>query len=101
MNVFDKSPVRVLERALGGGLGRGNFGVVLARSFGGAGNTVPPMAVNLISLWGIEVAVAFGLSRGLGWGITGIWWGRALANLANGLLLGLWFRLGKWKHRDV
>jgi putative MATE family efflux protein len=77
------------------------IGVVVARSFGGAGNTVPPMAVNLISLWGIEVAVAFGLSRGLGWGITGIWWGRALANLANGLLLGLWFRRGRWKHRDV
>jgi hypothetical protein len=37
MNVFDKSPVRVLERALGGGLGRGNFGVVLARN--GVGKT--------------------------------------------------------------
>ena len=30
MNVFDKSPVRVLEKALGGGLGRGNFGVAIA-----------------------------------------------------------------------
>jgi hypothetical protein len=37
MNVFEKSPVRVLERALGGGLGRGNFGVVLART--GVGKT--------------------------------------------------------------
>jgi putative MATE family efflux protein len=72
-------------------------GVVLARSFGGAGNTVPAMAVNLISLWGLEVAVAFGLSRGLGWGVTGIWWGRTLANLANGFLLGLWFGRGNWK----
>ncbi len=37
MNVFDKSPVRVLEKALGGGLGRGNFGVVLSRT--GVGKT--------------------------------------------------------------
>ncbi len=37
MNVFEKSPVRVLEKALGGGLGRGNFGVVLART--GVGKT--------------------------------------------------------------
>lgn len=37
MKVFDKSPVRVLERALGGGLGRGKFGVVLART--GVGKT--------------------------------------------------------------
>jgi putative MATE family efflux protein len=76
-------------------------GVVLASSFGGAGNTVPAMAVNLISLWGLEVAVAFGLSRGLGWGVTGVWWGRTLANLGNGSLLGLWFRRGRWKHIDV
>jgi putative MATE family efflux protein len=76
-------------------------GVILARSLGGAGNTVPAMAVNLISLWGLEVAVALGLSRGLGWGITGVWWGRTLASLANGSLLGLWFRRGRWKHKDV
>ncbi|MEZ4386515.1 MAG: hypothetical protein R3D98_02850 [Candidatus Krumholzibacteriia bacterium] len=36
-NVFEKSPVRLLERALGGGLGRGKFGVVLART--GVGKT--------------------------------------------------------------
>jgi Na+-driven multidrug efflux pump len=59
------------------------------------------MAVNLISLWGLEVAVALGLSQGLGWGIAGVWWGRTLANLANGSLLGLWFRRGRWKHKDV
>jgi Na+-driven multidrug efflux pump len=76
-------------------------GVVLARSFGGAGNTMPPMAANLVSLWGLEVAAAFGLSQGLGWGIIGVWWGRTLANLANGSLLALWFQRGRWKHKDV
>jgi putative MATE family efflux protein len=76
-------------------------GVVLARSFGGAGNTLPPMAANLISLWGLEVALAFLLSWPLGWGVLGVWWGRAAANLANGLLLSLWFRRGQWKLRSV
>ena len=76
-------------------------GVVLARSFAGAGNTVPAMGINLVSLWGVEVALAWILSRGMGWGMTGIWWGRALANLANGLLLGLWFRRGGWKQVDA
>lgn len=37
MNVFEKSPVRLLDRALHGGLGRGNFGVVLSRT--GVGKT--------------------------------------------------------------
>ena len=76
-------------------------GVVLARGFDGAGNTVPAMAINLLTLWGMELPLAFGLSRWLGLGATGVWWGRALANLANGLLFALWFRRGKWKERDV
>lgn len=37
MKVFEKCPIRVLEKALGGGLGRGNFGVVLSRP--GVGKT--------------------------------------------------------------
>jgi len=76
-------------------------GVVLARGFDGAGNTVPAMAINLLSLWGIEVPLAFGLSRWLGMGILGVWWGRAIANLLNGLLFALWFRRGRWKYKEV
>ncbi len=76
-------------------------GVVLARGFDGAGNTVPAMAVNLLTLWGTEVPLAYGLARWLGLGISGVWWGRAIANLANGLLFALWFRRGRWKEREV
>jgi Na+-driven multidrug efflux pump len=76
-------------------------GVVLAQALAGAGNTVPAMGINLFSLWGLEVAVALGLSRWLGLGITGVWWGRTLANLINGFLFALWFRRGVWKQKDV
>jgi putative MATE family efflux protein len=79
----------------------GALGVVLARGFDGAGDTVPAMVVNLPTLWAIEVPLAYGLSRWLGLGITGLWWGRAIANLANGLLFAIWFRLGRWKRREV
>ena len=78
-----------------------SIGLVLARSFDGAGDTVPAMAINLISLWGMEISVAFGLSRWLGLGVTGVWWGRTIANLANGLLFVLWFRRGRWKQKDI
>ena len=77
------------------------IGVVLAGSLGGAGNTAPAMAINLFSLWGVEVILAWALSQGLGWGLAGIWWGRAAANLSNGLLFGLWFRRGGWKKVKV
>ena len=77
------------------------IGVVLARGFDGAGNTIPAMFVNLLTLWGMEVPLSYGLSQWTGLGITGVWIGRALANTANGLLFALWFRLGRWKKREV
>ena len=77
------------------------LGIVLGRGFDGAGDTVPAMAVNLFTLWGIEVTMSYGLAKWVGLGITGIWWGRATANIANGLLFGAWFRLGRWKRREV
>jgi Na+-driven multidrug efflux pump len=76
-------------------------GVVLARALDGAGNTIPAMTINLVTLWVLEIPLAVGLARGLGMGVTGVWWGRALANLANGLLFAFWFLRGKWKHRVV
>jgi Na+-driven multidrug efflux pump len=76
-------------------------GIVLARGFDGAGNTVPAMVVNLISLWGIEVGFSYILSRVLGMGPTGVWWGRATAGVANGLLFAVWFRRGRWKEVEV
>jgi putative MATE family efflux protein len=94
---FGTECLRVVAWSLIGSAG----GVVLARGFDGAGNTVPAMAINLISLWGMEVPIAYGLSRWLGIGISGVWWGRAIANLANGILFALWFRRGRWKQKDV
>jgi putative MATE family efflux protein len=76
-------------------------GVVLARGFDGAGNTVPAAVINLFSLWGLEVPVAFGLSRWIGIGLNGVFWGRAAANLANGAMFAFWFKRGRWKEREV
>lgn len=76
-------------------------GVVLGRSFDGAGNTVPAMAVNLLSLWVLEVPLAYALSQWTPLGLTGVFWGRAIANVANGLIFALWFRRGRWKTRKV
>jgi putative MATE family efflux protein len=77
------------------------MGIVLAVGLSGAGNTVPPMVINLITLWGIEVTLAYGLSRWLGMGVTGVWWGRAIANTVNGLLIAFWFYRGRWKYQKV
>ena len=76
-------------------------GVVMARAFDGAGNTVPAMVINLFTLWGLQIPLAWLLSQVLGWGATGLWLGISAANVANGVIFVIWFRRGRWKHREV
>ncbi|MEN8098284.1 MAG: MATE family efflux transporter [Chloroflexota bacterium] len=76
-------------------------GVVLARALDGAGNTVPAAVINLVTLWATEVPVAIALSKWSRLGLDGVWWGRAIANLANGVLFFSWFKKGRWKDREV
>jgi putative MATE family efflux protein len=77
------------------------LGSVLARGLDGAGNTLPAMVINLLTLWGLQIPLAWLFSSLLGWGTTGLWAGISVANVANGLIFALWFRRGRWKHREV
>jgi Na+-driven multidrug efflux pump len=77
------------------------LGSVLARALDGAGNTMPAMVINLLTLWGIQIPLAWILSQLLGWGTNGLWAGISVANLANGVIFALWFQRGRWKHRQV
>ena len=76
-------------------------GIVLGRGFIGAGDTVPAMTINLLTLWGVEVPLSYALSQWLGLDLTGVWLALMTANLTNGLLFAYWFRKGHWKHRRV
>jgi putative MATE family efflux protein len=78
-----------------------SVGIVMARAFDGAGNTVPAMVINLITLWGIQIPLAWFLSQVLGLGTRGLWAGISAANVANGCIFAIWFRRGRWKQRVV
>jgi putative MATE family efflux protein len=75
--------------------------VAMARGLNGAGETFPPMVINLLTLWGVQIPAGYALARWAGLGTTGVWIGLGLANLSNGLVMTYWFRRGKWKHRVV
>src|SRR5690606_914358 len=40
----------------------------------GAGDTMATMVISLLTLWGIRLPLAIGLSHYLGWGVAGAWW---------------------------
>lgn len=106
VHIFDPTPAVVeigslAMRIVGPSLIATTLGIVLARGFDGAGDTIPAMVINLFTLWGLEATLAYVLSRWTNFGLTGIWWARAIANTVNGLLFVIWFRIGRWKKRKV
>jgi len=76
-------------------------GIVFGRSLNGAGDSVSPMVITVVTLWGVQVPLAIVLSRIWEPATSGIWWAIALAMMLNGLLLTAWFQTGRWKHKRV
>lgn len=75
------------------------LGVVLGQALAGAGDTITPMILTLLSLWGFQIPIAIFLSRL--WGVNGIWWSNAFASVLHGVLIMSWFATGRWKKRKL
>lgn len=71
-----------------------NLEVVLAHAFVGAGDTLPPMLVD-VPLTALRIPLAWWLG-GL-WGVQGIWWTISLTAVARGVGMALWFSRGRWQ----
>ena len=68
---------------------------VLGRALNGAGDTKSPMTITGLSQFGVGLTLVIVLSQLIG--LTGIWWGIAVSNIVQCLLIGYWFRRGSWK----
>ncbi len=77
------------------------FGIVLARGLNGAGDTLAPMIITILALWGLQVPLALYLSRVLQPATEGIWYAIAAAFVVQGLLTIAWFQTGRWRRQTV
>jgi putative MATE family efflux protein len=73
------------------------YGMVMAQSLNGAGDTRTPIVLNFIFFWLIEVPLAWLLALWLGWGQTGVYLSVVLAENALALAAIWVFRWGYWK----
>lgn len=77
------------------------LGVVLSRSFMGAGDTLSPFVINGLTLWLFQLPMAFLLARSLGFGASGIWLAITVTNILNVLFGAFWFWVGRWKKKRI
>ena len=78
-----------------------SYGMVVAHSFNGAGNTRTPLLINLGCYWVLQIPLAYGLAVTLDWGPTGVYVAIAVAFSVAAVVSVLLFRRGRWKTVQV
>ena len=65
----------------------------------GAGDTLVPMFITLLSLWLVRIPIASFLSGFMG--TDGIWWSIPIAWTVGSICAYLYYRTGRWKNKGV
>jgi putative MATE family efflux protein len=74
--------------------------LVFASGFAGAGDTVPPMLIEL-PISAARVPLCWLASERLGLGLDGVAWVLSLTAIVRGTAMALWFRTGRWQRKDL
>ena len=77
------------------------YGMVMVQAFNGAGDTVTPSLINLFCYWLFQIPMAYGLSRVLGLGPTGVFAAIAISESTLAVVSMLVFRRGRWKKQKI
>jgi len=76
------------------------FEIVLEGAFSGAGDTFPPMMVSIVGT-ALRIPLAILLVGPIGLGYPGIYWALTISTLLKGIVIVIWFKLGRWKLKQV
>lgn len=75
--------------------------MALAGVFRAAGDMVATMILALVSLWVLQLPLAYVLSRHTSLGIRGIWWAFPISNILIALITVAWYAKGSWKKKKL
>ena len=77
------------------------FTMVLQQCIAGAGDTLPPMIISIISIWAIQVPLSIALTRIDGVGFYGVRWAMVASTTLSALAYFIYYRSGRWKRKRV
>lgn len=76
-------------------------GQVMGSSLNGAGDTIPPLIVTVISMYLVKLPLAYILSISMKWDVTGVWVAIVVSYVLYAFAMTLWFTKGKWKKKRI
>lgn len=77
------------------------YAIALQSCLNSVGDTVPAMLVVLLSIFVVQVPLAFLLSQHTGLGVYGTRWAMVIGTVVMALSYALYFRMGAWKRKKL
>ena len=74
---------------------------VMQNAISGAGDTLPPMLISLLTFWLVQIPLAFVLPRFNNLDVFGIRWAIVVGWIVGAAAFTIYFRTGRWKHKRV
>lgn len=75
--------------------------IIVPGALRGAGDTVTPFVISLLSMWGVRIVFAYLLGTVLGFGVYGIWFAMVMDLAVRGGFMLLRFSKGKWQTKEL
>jgi len=73
----------------------------LSQCLNGVGDTLPVMIVTLVTMWGVQIPLAYFLSQDGNIGVLGIRWALVSGMVMRAIIYVIYFRMGRWKRKEV
>ena len=105
VRIFDNDPDLVVVSALFLRIACANWVVmgltnVFQSCVNGAGDTMVPMIIMLVNMWLMQIPLAYFLPKITGLGVYGVRWGIVAGTVAAAIIYTIYFRVGRWKHKN-
>jgi len=75
--------------------------IIITQCLNGIGDTIPTMLTTLVTMWGVQVPIAYFLPKITNLGVYGVRWGIVSAVAMRALIYSIYFKMGRWKRKEV
>lgn len=77
------------------------YAMVMIGAMQGAGDTIRPLWISAICMWGLRVPLAYIFAIPVGMGYAGCWLAMAQTQFIQGIISMVVFKRGAWRHQEV
>ena len=74
---------------------------VFMSALSGAGDTLPPMIISTVTVWAVQLPMAYFLPEYTSLGVYGVRWAIVAGMIVGAIGFTAYFRTGRWKRKQV